>query len=94
MTTRNLCLGCFDDYAEDDSALRLCRTCELKHDDAIITSARHYSAGNKGVADWWGPKWWPGDPDTNISSEDLQYGFTAVDAAGRPIELYFDPPED
>ncbi len=94
MTTRNLCLGCFDDFAENNSALRLCLACEMKHDEALVTSAKSFSARNNKPEKWWGPKWWPGDPDTNIAGEDLQHGFTAIDADGTPIEFFFSPQED
>ncbi len=94
MTVKNLCVGCLDDFVEEWADPPYCYTCSLKHQDAVDHWDIHYSTRRNDVpVDWYGPKWGVGSEPNTVDGEDLQYGFTAVDADGQPIEMYFDPVE-
>lgn len=67
--TRRWCVGCLEDYAEDDSALGHCLACEYEHERAVLLSGMTFGKHNASKSDWWGPT------IDDINEEDIAFGF-------------------
>ena len=68
MSEELLCLGCFDDIAEPNTAPAYCLACGMKHEDAIRASSKSYAAKTGRIG-------WDGLTRDYVDPDDLDFGY-------------------